>query len=174
MENNVLHDTTGGAPHATRLATAIALMSMLALGACGGSNAPPPASASATKPSEAVTRIGDVSIHASVVQTSTLAEGVARDYGITRDERRVLLLVAVRQGPEAEAIALPAQVVATVTDLRGRRQDIAMRELRSGDLLDYVGTVEIDLPDTLRFDVAVTRAGGATSTLQFNREFHPR
>ena len=149
---------------------------MLALGACGGSNAPPPAApaASATKHSEAVTRIGDVSIHASVVQTSTLAEGVARDYGITRDERRVLLLVAVRQGPEAEAIALPAQVVATVTDLRGRRQDIAMRELRSGDLLDYVGTVEIDLPDTLRFDVVVTRAGGATSTLQFTREFHPR
>ena len=159
-----------------RLVAALTLIPVLALGACGGSKAPPPAApaASAATPSEAVTRIGDVSIHASVVQTSTLAEGVARAYGITRDQHRVLLLVAVRQGPDAEAIALPAQVVATVTDLRGRRQDIPMRELRSGDLLDYVGTVEIDLPDTLRFDVAVTRAGGATSTIQVNREFYPR
>ena len=159
-----------------RPATALLLMAMLALGACGGSNAPTPVkpAASATASPEAVTRIGDVSIHASVVQTSTLAPSVASAYGIARDERRVLLLVAVRQGPEAQAIALPAQVVATVTDLRGRRQDIAMRELRSGDLLDYVGTAEIDLPDTLRFDVAVTRTGGATSTMQFNREFYPR
>ena len=118
-------------------------------------------------------RVGDVSIHASVAQTSILAESVAREYGITRDEHRVLLLVAVRQGPDAQAIALPAQVVATVTDLRGRRQDVAMRELRSNDLLDYIGTVEIELPDTLRFDVVVTRPGGATSTMQFNREFYP-
>ena len=49
-----------------------------------------------------------------------------------------------------------------------------MRELRSGDLLDYAGTTAVDLPDTLRFEVVVTREGGATSTVQFNREFHPR
>src|SRR5688500_17828036 len=162
--------------HDNNTTTALLLMSMLALGACSGSSAPTPArpAASTATSSEAVARVGDVSVHASVVQTSTLAESVAREYGITRDEHRVLLLVAVRQGPDAQAIALPAQVVATVTDLRGRRQDIAMHELRSGDLLDYVGTVEIELPDTLRFDIAVTRAGGATSTMQLTREFHPR
>lgn len=154
---------------------AMALVSLLTLGACGGPNAPTPAKpATAAVSPEAVARIGDVSVHASVVQTSTLAPTVASAYGITRDERRVLLLVAVRQGPEAQAIAVPAQVVATVTDLRGRRQDIAMRELRSDDLLDYIGTVEIELPDTLRFDVTVTRPGGATSTIQLSREFFPR
>ena len=159
-----------------RPAFAAALMLLLALTACGGSNAPAPAkpAASAIASPEAVTRVGDVSIHASVVQTSILAPAIASAYGIIRDEHRVLLLVAVRQGPDAQAIALPAKVVATVTDLRGRRQDITMRELRSGDLLDYIGTVEIELPDTLRFDVVVTRTGGATSTMQFNREFYPR
>ena len=49
-----------------------------------------------------------------------------------------------------------------------------MRELRSGDLLDYVGTVEIAMPDTLRFDLTIVREGGATSTMQFSREFYPR
>ena len=176
MVGNLHHGIFDSTRRARLLVVAMAFTSMLALGACGGSNAPsPPApAASAAKPTEAVARIGDVSIHASVVQTSTLAPAVASAYGITRDERRVLLLVAVRQGPDAQAVALPAQIVATVTDLRGRRQDIAMRELRSNELLDYVGTVEIELPDTLRFDVVVTRTGGATSTMQFNREFYPR
>ena len=150
---------------------------VLALAACGGSSVPTPATpapAGAAAASEAVTRTGDVSIHASVVQTSALAPSVASSYGITRDDHRVLLLVAVRQGPQAQATSLPAQVVAWVTDLRGRRQDIAMRELRSGDLLDYIGTVEIDLPETLRFELTITRVGGATSTMQFTREFYPR
>lgn len=158
---------------ATPLARTLTLT--LALTACGGSGVPAPATpAAAPPPSEAVARVGDVSVRASVMQTSLLTPAVARGYGITRDDKSVLLLVAVRQGPDAEAIALPARVVASATDLRGRRQDVAMRELRSGDLLDYVGTVELDAPDTLRFDVSVTREGGATSTLQFVREFHPR
>ena len=51
-----------------------------------------------------------------------------------------------------------------------------MRELRTGDdLLDYVGTFAITPPDTLRFDrAAIVRERGATSTLQFSREFYPR
>lgn len=165
-------------PHTRRHpAVPALLLSMLALGACRGPDAPPRPSQPANAPAasaEAVSRIGDVSIHASAVQTSILDPAVASAYGIRRDEHRVLLLVAVRQGPDAEAVALPARVAATVTDLRGRRQEVAMRELRSGELLDYLGTVEIDLPDTLRFEVAVTRSGGATSTMQFTREFHPR
>jgi hypothetical protein len=70
--------------------------------------------------------------------------------------------------------ALPATVTATVTNLSGQRQQIALRELRSGDLLDYVGTTETSLPDTLRFDLTIVREGGASSTMQFTREFYPR
>lgn len=124
--------------------------------------------------SDAVTRIGDVSIRASVIQTSMLNDAVARQYDIARDPNTVLLLVAVRQGPDASASALPATITATATDLRGGRQDIAMHELKSGDLIDYVGTVPTTLPDTLRFDLTVVRAGGAVSTMQFQREFYPQ
>ena len=78
-----------------------------------------------------------------------------------------LVLVAVHE------TALPAQITATATDLRGQRQDIVLRELRAGDLLDYVGTVQTTLPETLRFDVKIVREGGAASTMQFSREFYP-
>ena len=85
-----------------------------------------------------------------------------------------MLLVGVRQGSDAQEVALPARITATVSDLRGRKHIIDMRELRSGDLLDYVGTIEVSPPDTLRFDVQVVRENGATSTMQFSRDFYPR
>jgi hypothetical protein len=149
---------------------------LLALAACSNP-APPKVDASTSSgdaQADAVTRIGDVSIRASVIQTSMLNEPVAREYGITRDPKTVLLLVAVRQGPDATATALPASITASATDLRGGRQDIAMRALKSGDLVDYIGTVSTTLPDTLRFDITVVRAGGATSTMQLQREFYPQ
>lgn len=153
-----------------------ACLMALGLSACGGSGSggPPSAPTAPSAPQEAVSRIGDVTIRASVVQTSTLPETVAQQYGIARNDRLALLLVAVRQGPEAQEVALPATITATAVDLRGRRQDIPMRELRTGDLLDYVGTAEIDLPDTVRFELAIVREGGARSTMQFSREFYPR
>ena len=150
------------------------LAPLLAIAACSGAQTPQAAAPSAATANEAVSRIGDITIRASVMQTSALNEAVARDYGIVRDEGTVLLLVAVRQGPEANESALPAQITATATDLRGGKHDIAMRELRSGDLLDYVGTVDVSLPDTLRFDLTIVREDGASSTMQFSREFYPR
>ncbi|GAB3377877.1 DUF4426 domain-containing protein [Lysobacter fragariae] len=157
------------------------LATALLLAGCNGAQAPAPQPATQATASqqEAVSRIGDVTIRASVLPTASLAAEIADQYGITRDEGTVMLLVGVRQGPDMQESALPAQITATATDLRGRRQDIVMRELRSGDastgsaLLDYVGTVEVSMPDTLRFDVVIVREGGASSTMQFTREFYP-
>lgn len=150
-----------------RLAAAVLLC---ALAACGGSAPPPPAPAA---PQEAVDRVGDVTVRASTMLTSTLAPQVASQYGIPHDDRTVMLLVAARRGPDGQDVAVPARIEATVTNLQGQRQAVAMRELRSGELLDYVGTIEVALPDTLRFDIKVVLEGGATSTLQFTREFYP-
>ncbi|HEY5805597.1 MAG TPA: DUF4426 domain-containing protein [Lysobacter sp.] len=143
------------------------------LAGCGGS-APPPAKPAAAAQGEAVSRVGDVSIRANAMQTSALSPTVAGQYGIARADTSVMLLVAVRQGPDAQEVALPARITATATDLRGRRQNLEMRELRSGDLLDYIGTAELTPPDTLRFDVTIVRENGATSTMQFSRDFYPR
>ena len=148
----------------------------VALAACGPSAPPasPPTPSNASASQEAVSRIGDVTIRASAIPTATLSEQVARQYGIARDDDTVMLLVGVRQGEGAQETALPANIVATASDLRGRKHIVEMRELRSGDLLDYVGTVDVSPPDTLRFDVQIVRENGATSQMQFSRDFYPR
>lgn len=157
------------------LVTGLLLGSLLT--GCGGSTpAPAPADAhgDATRQGDVVERVGDVEIRASVVQTSALPDSVARQYGIERDANTILLLVGVRKGPPASATALPARVTATVTDLRGGRQEVAMRELRSGTLVDSVGTTHTTLPDTLRFDVTAVVDAMSPVRLQFEREFHPQ
>lgn len=166
-----------------RLLFAIAIAA-LTMSACGGDsgNAPPTRATPAAASQEAVMRAGDVTIRASVLPTAALAPEVASHYGIARGDRTLMLLVGVRKGPEAEETALPARVAATVTHLSGQKRDIAMREVRiaapqdgSGpELLDYVGVIETDLPDKLRFDLTVVREDGGTSTMKFEREFFPR
>ena len=151
----------------------LAMCCAFAIAACGN-DAPAPASPVASAQQEAVSRVGDVTIRATALPTAALAAEVAERYGIARDDRSVMLLVGVRQGPEGQDSAVPATITATVTRLGGQPQTIALRELRSGDLLDYVGTVDTSLPDTLRFDLIIVREGGARSTMQFSREFHPR
>ncbi|GAB3364083.1 hypothetical protein GCM10027431_03810 [Lysobacter rhizosphaerae] len=151
----------------------LALSLAIAMAGCGG-NAPAPATPAQPAQPEAVSKIGDVTIRATTLQTAALTPEVASRYGISRGDRTVMLLVGVRQGPEMQETALPATITATVTNLSGQRQQIALRELRSGDLLDYVGTTETSLPDTLRFDLTIVREGGASSTMQFTREFYPR
>lgn len=177
---------------------ALSLLLTMATACNREASAPVAAPETASAQQEAITRIGDVSIRASVMQTSTLSPTIASQYGIVRADTTVMLLVAVRQGPEAQEVSLPARITAIATDLRGRRHAIELRELRSGApstssgqapstssgqvpstgsgqvLLDYVGTVEISPPETLRFDFEIVRDGGAASKMQFSREFYPR
>jgi len=79
-----------------------AFATALLLAACGATE--PPARTAGNSPAmqEATARVGDVTMRASVVQTSALAPSVASEYGIRRDDNTVLLLVAVRKGAEAQ------------------------------------------------------------------------
>lgn len=150
----------------------LAVSFALALGGCGG-QAPAPA-APAAAPESALSRLGDITIRATALPTAALDAEVAGRYGIVRDERTIMLLVGVRKGSDAEEVALPAKITATATNLSGQRRPIALRELRADGLLDYVGTVDTSLPDTLRFELVVVPEGAAASTMQFSREFYPR
>lgn len=157
------------------------LVVVLMATACGGANPPAPTDASSAQ-GDAIARVGTVTVRASPIQTSLLDPAVAQQYGIVRGGDTILLLVAVRQGTGADDTSLPAQITASATDLRGQKQAIAMREVRTVDpssgarqvLIDYVGTFQTTLPETLRFDVKAVRDGKAVATMRFNREFYPR
>lgn len=168
-------DASSPRPVATAAAPANArlvhfLCATLILGGCGGGSPAPPAAAAQT-PAELHT--GDVTIRASAVPTTVLGEAAAKQYGIERDPRTVLLLVGVRRGPESQETSLPARVRGSAVDLLGRRQHFELREIRSDGFVDYAGSVRISPPETLRFDLVIERDGAAPATLSFNRDFFP-
>jgi hypothetical protein len=168
--------STSPSIRSTTLRTTLTLLlgAALLLG-CSAEPSSPPAGnpASSANQQEATARIGDTTVRATVLQTALLGELVADKYGIARADNQVMLLVGLRQGESSEETSVPARITATATDLRGQRHAIELRELHSGDLLDYLGTVQVSLPDTLRFELDITLENGAHSTMRFNREFLP-
>ena len=152
-------------------------MTTMLLVACGGSD-PQPATAQPAVPRHETVQVGDVTVRANTLRTADLDAQVAERYGIARDPATVLLLVGVRRGAGVDEVPIPARVTATVTDLRGQRHTLDMRELHGNDasgatVLDYFAVVETSPPDTLRFDIDVAWNGGPGTTLRLDHELRP-
>jgi len=119
-------------------------------------------------------RLGNATVYATAVQTSSIPAAVAREYGIERSDTLVQLRISPRQDSATGPVSAPMRVQATVTDLRGQSQAMTLREVSANGLVDHVGEVQVQLPEALRFDVRLTTPEGVTETLQFTREFHAR
>ena len=145
---------------------------VLALAACGGST-PPVTASTSQAPQQAEARLGDVVVHASALQTSTLDEAIAKRYGLERSGRVAMLLVSVRRADGSDAAGLPVSIDATVTPDRGTPERITLRQISVDGLVDRVGTVQIAPPESLRFDLVI-RYGTSTSTMQISRDFFPQ
>ena len=147
----------------------------LFLAACGGDmGSPPPVAApQQSQSAEAESTIDGTTVHVNAMQTSQLPDSVARQYGIERSPTKVMLLVNLRGAGNGPAPA----ITATVTDLQGHTTAVPLREVRvaqSGEpTIDYVGTVDVTLPDTLRFSIDAKR-DGSTATVQLTRDFYPQ
>lgn len=150
---------------------ALAAVMLLAVAGCGGT---PPSTDGAPASQESTHEFADVRVRATTLPTMMLGEAVAREYGIERRDGLVMLLVGARRGDEAAEVSAPARISVTTTDLRGQRQRVEMRELHSGELVDHVGTLPVEAPETLRFEVEIALADGTRSTMRFNRDFLPR
>lgn len=119
------------------------------------------------------TRIGDTTVYAVAMPTVAVPVEVAREHGIERREDLVMLRVSGRSGQDGNEISVPLKVRATATDLRGQVTTLTMEERMTAGLADYVGAVEAELPDTLRFDIQVTTPEGASQSMQLTRDVSP-
>lgn len=147
------------------------------LAACSGEDRANPAAVPITVPgsaSQVEADISEASVTAVAIQTSQLPDEVAAEHGIEQRDDLVMLRISPRQGEIGSISTAPAQVRATVTDLRGRTREIEMEKQVVAELVDHVGTVQITLPETLRFDVTIVSPEGETETLRFSREFRSR
>ncbi|MHC9084977.1 DUF4426 domain-containing protein [Luteimonas sp. RIT-PG2_3] len=117
-------------------------------------------------------RNGQHVLRASIVPTMALSESMAKPYGIARDDNTVLLLVGVRRGSADAEVAIPATLGVRVRDLRGVQRDVVLREIRNAEFIDYAGSVKVQAPDTLTFEIQASADGMPATTLRFSRDVH--
>jgi hypothetical protein len=149
----------------------IAFALLCVLAACGRDTPPPGTPQAAAQDAEA--RIGDVAVHASLVQTSALDASVAKQYDLERSDRSAMLLLSVRRDGDAP---LPASLKldARASDASGASaRPVALRRVVVDGLVDYVGTIDVAPPERLRVDVTVAY-DNATSELRITRDLYPR
>lgn len=152
---------------------------LVLLAACSEGEPPAAASPQATplppgSAQQVRSEVGEASVTAVAMQTTQIPAEVANEHGIEQRDDLVMLRVSPRHGEPGSISSAPAQVRATVTDLRGETSEVELEERMVNGLVDHVGTVQTALPATLRFDITVTSAAGGTETLELTREFKTR
>ncbi len=119
--------------------------------------------------------VGDVTVYMTAIQTSTIPTEVAREHGIAQSDDLVMLRVSPRrQGSNGEIISAPIQIQATSTGLGAAPQPVPLKEVVANGLVDHVGTVQVQLPQTVTFQVTVATPGGASETLRLTGDFTTR
>ncbi len=118
--------------------------------------------------------VGDVSFFAVAMQTSQIPATVAAEHGIERRDDLVMLRVSPRQGEPGNIASAQAVVKATVTDLRGHTSVVELDRKVVAGLVDYVATMEVKLPATLRFEITATTPSGESETMRLSHEFRAR
>ncbi|WP_024869360.1 DUF4426 domain-containing protein [Pseudoxanthomonas suwonensis] len=156
---------------ARRLAAKACLLAslVLAVAGCGGAA---PQAAQFVPPAPSTTDLsGSLRARYNLLPTLALGEAVAREYGVERDEGTALLVVALRRvGADGEETSVDAEVSAEAVDLGGRRQQVALRKVATGDYVDHVGTMRVGRHDTIRVQVGVV-ADGRRQQFDFQRNF---
>ena len=116
---------------------------------------------------------GDYVVHFNALATDQLTPDIAREYGIVRSQNRALLNVSIIRKEEGSVgRAVSGSVAATATNLTGQFKTVAVREIREGDAIYYIGEVAITNAETLIFTVDVTPLNEASRfTVRFQKQF---
>lgn len=144
------------------------LSAVLSLAACSAQESPRPASPVQPQPGHA--DLGSLRVHYNLLPTLAMNEAVARSYGVNREADRALLVVALRQLSNGEELPAGGSVQATATNLSGQRQQVLLREVRTGPYTDLIGVLDAHPRDQLRLELQVA-APTAQGTVRFARNF---
>lgn len=117
------------------------------------------------------TPVGIITIGSNVLPTATCGPQVAQRLGITSAANRVMLVVGVRRGQWASDSSPSYTAEATTSRPGSSPETLALHGVGTGDVVDYIGTLDIHPPEVVGFDITVTLDGVAPLTLSFAREF---
>ncbi|MGH8061073.1 MAG: DUF4426 domain-containing protein [Pseudoxanthomonas sp.] len=129
-----------------------------------------PRAAEFVPPADATVDFGGLRVHYNALPTLSLNEAVAREYGVARDAKSAMLVIALRRIANGEELGAEGEVSAEAYDLQGQRQHIDFSAVKTGEYTDHIGTFAIYARDSYRFEVKVESAG-RSEVVKFQRNF---
>jgi hypothetical protein len=144
------------------------LIGLLLLAACSAQETPRPATAVQPQPGHA--DLGTVRVHYNLLPTLAMNDAVAGSYGVRREANRALLVVALRELRDGDELPGSGEVTATAVDLSGKRQQVALRPVQTGEYTDLIGVLDAHPHDQLRVELQVIADKGQ-GNIRFERNF---
>ncbi|VAW80140.1 FIG003551: hypothetical protein [hydrothermal vent metagenome] len=117
---------------------------------------------------------GNYVVHFNALNTNYLPPAITREYGLKRSKNRGMINVAVlRKVMGTTGTPVAAEISASATNLTGQKRDIALREVREGNAIYYIGDFPISHEETLRFKLHVKPGDdGEANEVKFTHKFY--
>jgi hypothetical protein len=143
---------------------------------CGQNTAPPApvAAATPTEPATSSSRdFGNYVLYFNAIRTDALTPEIAKNYNIVRSANRALLNISmVKKADGTPGVPVPGSVTAQAVNLNGQFKDLALREIREGEAIYYIGDVAVANDETLVFTVDATPVNETSRfSVRFQRQF---
>lgn len=116
---------------------------------------------------------GDYVIHYNAFRSDTISPEVAKQYGLTRANNRVLINIAVLK-KVMNTTGKPTSAVVTghASNLTGQLKQLEFKEFSEGTAIYYLADTKISDGEFLKFDLKVTPEGEPQAArLHFDKRF---
>jgi hypothetical protein len=116
---------------------------------------------------------GDYVIHYNAFRSDILSPDVAKQYGLTRANNRVLINIAIlKKVLHTTGKPTAAKVTGHASNLTGQLKNIEFKEITSGTAIYYLAETKISDGEFLKFDLKVIPEGETRAArLRFNKRF---
>lgn len=122
---------------------------------------------------EQAEKFGNLEVHYNAMLSTELLPDVAKAYKIDRSPTRGIVTVSVlKKNAMGVAQPIPAKLTAYMVNLSNQLGDIALREIREGNAVYYLGEFRVVPPNTLKFTVTVEAAGEPKHDVSFTQKFY--
>jgi len=116
---------------------------------------------------------GDYVVHYNAFRSDTISPEVAKQYGLSRANNRVLINIAVLQKVlNTTGKPTPSVITGHASNLTGQLKKLEFKEITEGNAIYYLAETKISDGEFLKFDLKIIPEGSKTATkLNFSKRF---
>lgn len=122
---------------------------------------------------ESSREFGDYVVHYNAFRSDTISPEIAKQYGLTRANNRVLINIAVlKKVMNTTGKPTASTVTGHASNLTGQLKQLEFKEIKEGTAIYYLAETKISDGEFLKFDLKITPEGeNRAARLNFNKRF---